>query len=98
MNKDELHEVLKLHKQWLNGTKGGKKADLSYVNLRNTDLRGMDLRCISFKGADLSCADLSYSNLRGADLSCADLSYTNLKSADLRRISINTKTLTTRRV
>ena len=79
MNKAKLNKILDNHKLWLktNGEQG-KKADLSYANLRSADLRYANLRY-----ADLRYADLSYANLRYADLRYADLSYANLRSADL---------------
>ena len=48
MTKDELNEILKLHKMWMNGEEGGVRANLWLV-----DLRGMD-----FSDADaVDCAD-----------------------------------------
>ena len=66
MEQAKLKEILKKHKKWLCGKKGGEKAKLS----------GADL-C----GADLSRADLSRADLRRADLSCADLSDADLSRA-----------------
>lgn len=63
MNADELSEVLALHKKWLMGGEGGKRADLSNAVLRNAIL----------SNADLSYADLSYADLSNADLRNADL-------------------------
>ena len=53
-----LQVYLETHKKWLEGEKGGVKADLSEANLSDADL----------SGADLSEADLRRANLRGADL------------------------------
>lgn len=47
MNKKELAEILKKHKDWLNGN-GGECADLQNANLQDADLQDADLR-----GADL---------------------------------------------
>ena len=53
-------------------------ANLSYTNLRGTDLRDADLH-----GANVSDADLQDANLSGADLSGANLSYANLRDVNL---------------
>ena len=55
MNKNQLEEILKKHKKWLNSEKGGKRADL-----RGADLRGADLSYADLRGADLdfSCLPL----------------------------------------
>ena len=52
MSKNELTEILRLHKMWLSGEDGGLRAAL-----RGADLHGEDLR-----GADLRGADLDYSS------------------------------------
>lgn len=69
MSPEELKTVLALHRKWLAGEEGGRRADLRGANLRN---------------ADLSDADLSYANLRYANLRNAALSNANLSNADLR--------------
>lgn len=68
MTKDELQDILTLHRKWLYGKEGGKRADL-----RCADLSGADLRDTDLSGADLRCADLRDTDLRRADLSGADL-------------------------
>ena len=81
---EELKEILKKHKIWLNGEKGGSRADLSDADLRGADLRGAELRGAELSRANLSRADLSDADLRGAELSRADLSRADLSRADLR--------------
>ena len=61
MTREELNNVLELHKKWLNDESGGKKAKL----------RGADLSYADLSYAKLSYADLSYANLSSADLSSA---------------------------
>lgn len=63
MNKEELKNILKKHKDWINGIDGGEKADLRYANLRGADLESADLRYANLGRADLESADL-----RGADI------------------------------
>ena len=103
MNANELKNILKLHKKWLNDEEGGLKADLCGANLRGVDLRRANLRGVNLNGADLRGADLREATLRGAilyradlreadlreaDLSGADLSGANLYEANLRRANL----------
>ena len=94
MNANELKNILKLHKKWLNDEEGGLKADLRGADLRGANLCGADLRranlCgVNLNGASLRGADLREATLRGAilyraDLREADLSGANLYGANLR--------------
>ena len=93
MKQDELNEILKFHKMWLNSEQGGKRADLrrsvlTGANLRDADLRdalliGANLRRSVLTGADLRDAFLTGANLTGADLTGADLRYADLTDANL---------------
>ena len=56
ITKEELREVLRKHKLWLDKKEGGERADLSWSDLSWSDLSGANLR-----GADLSGADLDFS-------------------------------------
>ena len=58
ITRQELTEILELHKKWLNNEIGGVRANLSGANL---------------SGANLSGANLSGANLRGANLRGANL-------------------------
>ena len=78
ISQEEFNEILKKHEMWLKDEKGGERADLSGVNLRDADFRNINLTY-----TDLSGADLSNANLWNADLTNTDLSNTNLTSADL---------------
>ncbi len=72
---DELKEILRLHKLWLDNDKNGIRANLSRADLSRANLSRADL-----SGADLSGANLSRANLSWADLSRADLSMFNILS------------------
>ena len=90
----DIKKVLEQHEIWIysNG-ESGEQADLSYANLRNSNLsyinlsdaklRYADLRDANLREANLSDADLRYADLRGAQLSNANLSWTNLRVASL---------------
>jgi hypothetical protein len=89
---DELKAIIAEHVKWLKG-EGGKRADLSYSNLRysnlsgsnlsDSDLRYSDLSYSNLSDSNLSDSDLSGSNLRGSNLSDSDLSGSNLRGSDL---------------
>ena len=83
MNANELKKILELHAKWLNGEKGGERADLGWADLSYADLSGANLRWADLSGADLSYADLSGANLREADLREADLREADLREVDL---------------
>ena len=78
MDKEELQEILKKHKLWLEGKRGGKRANLRGADLREANLWGADLREANLQGTDLRGADLWEANLQRADLREA-----NLQGADL---------------
>ena len=84
MTSEEIKKVLDLHKKWINGEDGGKRADLS-----RADLRGADLRWADLSGADLRRADLREADLCGADLRGADLREVNLREADLCKANLS---------
>ena len=79
MTSEELTEVLRLHKLWVESHPDGKRAYLERANLRGADLRGAYLR-----GAYLGDAYLGDADLRGAYLGDANLGGANLGGADLR--------------
>jgi hypothetical protein len=89
--KDELNEILRLHKLWLENDITGVRADLSSANLRSANLRYANLRSAVLRYADLSSANLRYADLRSADLSSADLRSADLSSADLSYASLDDK-------
>jgi len=62
METEELKQILREHKRWLDGEMG-IRADLQEANLRGANLRGANLRGANLRGADLRGADL-----QGADL------------------------------
>jgi hypothetical protein len=73
MDREKLDEILRKHLLWLDGEKGGERADLRGAYLRGADLGGADLRCAYLWGADLRGANLWGADLRGAYLRGADL-------------------------
>ena len=93
MTKEELKNVLDLHRKWLNDEDGGVRADLRGANLwganlRGANLRGANLREANLWGADLWGANLWGANLWGANLRGANLRGANLWGADLREANL----------
>ena len=94
MTQEELNKVLEKHKKWLNGERGGERADLRGADLRRADLGGANLYEADLGGAKLNNADLRRADLNGADLRLAklndaDLGGANLYEADLRRANLS---------
>ena len=56
---DELHEIIRKHKLWLQDEDGGERADLSGADLSGAILSGANLSVADLSGADLSGAILS---------------------------------------
>ena len=65
---DELKEILRLHKLWLEDNNDGQRANLSGSNLRYADLSDSNLSDSNLSGSDLRYANLSGSNLSGSNL------------------------------
>ncbi|WP_410994167.1 pentapeptide repeat-containing protein [Listeria monocytogenes] len=82
MKQEELDIILENHGKWLLN-EGGERANLSNIDLKNTNLRLAYLRGADLSNANLRGANLRFADLRGADLRFADLSYANLSIADL---------------
>ena len=83
MTPDEIKEIIRKHKLYLQGFPSGERANLSNADLWNANLSNADLRNANLSDANLSNADLSDANLRNADLSDANLSDANLRNANL---------------
>lgn len=104
ITQEKLKEILASHSKWLQDEYGGgRKAnlsnvDLSCINLCYTDLRGANLcganLCnANLYGANLCGADLSNSSLRGTDLRHTDLSNSSLFGADISNSSFDNANL-----
>ena len=93
MNKEELKNILKKHKDWMNGIDGGERADLESADLRCADLESADLRYANLGRADLESADLRGADLESADLRYANLGRANLGRADLRGVKLKSANL-----
>ena len=71
MKQEGLNSILELHRKWLYGEDGGKRANLYYANLSRANLYGANLCDADLSRANLYGANLHGANLHGANLSCA---------------------------
>ena len=93
MNREQLQEILALHRDWRESRDCGKRAnlrgaylmgaDLMGANLTDANLMGADLMGAYLMGANLTDANLTDAYLRGANLTDANLRYANLMGANL---------------
>jgi uncharacterized protein YjbI with pentapeptide repeats len=90
-----LQAILAQHTAWLNGQKGGKRADLSGWNIAalRVDMNGVDLSRAILTGATLNSTDFRGAKFTGAKLNNtvmydADLSDADLSGADLRNANL----------
>ena len=83
MEQEQLKEVFRLHKLWLEDHKDGVRANLIGANLRTANLRTADLRWANLRQVNLIGANLIGTNLEGAYLGGADLGGANLYEANL---------------
>ncbi|HWQ46378.1 MAG TPA: pentapeptide repeat-containing protein [Longilinea sp.] len=84
---DEFKNVIKkidLHKKFLNGEEGGKKANLKGAYMKGINLAGVDLTGADLRGANLTKANLQGANLTGANLANLWGTNTSIENANLR--------------
>lgn len=93
MTQDNLNEIAELHKRFMNGQSGGRRAMLRREDLSGLSLKGRDMRQADLSGCDMTGMDLSGANFREASLyACnltkADLNGTCFVRADMRGCKI----------
>lgn len=94
MNRQELNEILELHKKWLNDEEGGVRANLREADLQGARLQGANLQGANLLGAYLQHARLQGANLQGADMEGADLRHARLQGANLQNAYLKYANLT----
>lgn len=57
LTQEQLDEVLRLHKLWVDVVPGGVRANLSGLDFTGANLTGADLTGVDFTGANLTDAD-----------------------------------------
>lgn len=81
VSQQELNEIVKLHKFFLEGEMGGRRAILKNTDMSDLSLRGQDLRQADFTGCNMSGMDLHSANFQEASLYACNLSDCNLSRA-----------------
>ena len=79
MEQEQLKEVFRLHKLWLEDHKDGVRANLIGANLRTANLRTADLRWANLRQGNLIGANLIGTNVEGAYVGGANLGGANLR-------------------
>jgi hypothetical protein len=82
-----LLKTMVSHHHWLAG-RGGQRADLSNLDLREVNVAGRNMSHADFNETDLSNTDLSKAVLIGANMRGANLKGANLCGADLSGVDL----------
>lgn len=85
MSQNFLDTVIKKHKNYLEGRRGGARAILQYYNLSGLDFGGQNLSQADFTGSKLYAAKMAGCNLTGVNFFAADLRSADLTKAVCRR-------------
>lgn len=85
ISRDELNEIIRLHKKWLesNGNHG-ERADLRNADIRGADITYQDLNRVNFGGSIITNCDFTGTDLRGCHFHGTDIIDCQLRSCDLR--------------
>ena len=99
MTQQELNEILRKHKLWLDGKEGGERANMQSAHMRSANMqsanmqsahmRSADMQCANMQRADMQCADMRYADMQCADMRYADMRYANLRNANMQRANID---------
>lgn len=82
MKQEELNEILRLHKLWLDNEDGGENANLRGADLTDADLRHANLRGANLRGANLSGTKADY-NTAGYFQSCPEGEIVGYKNVEM---------------
>ena len=93
MTEDELKEILKDHKNWLDENDIGHQADLSDADLTGIDLPEIDLDKISLKGVCWRGTYLSQASFDEVCMSKSDLHGTDFSNAHFRGVDLSNANL-----
>ena len=93
ITQEELKEILRKHELWVVNDPNGEKADLSYADLRDADVRCSNLFRTKLFEADLENANFFGSVLIETDLNLANVKNTNFKCTEIKRVIKQTNPL-----
>lgn len=83
MTQEELDEVIRKHKLWLNGEEGGERANLIDKDLRGLDMDGADMRDARMEHVDMRYASMRNADMRNAHMRDANMEYIYMRSANM---------------
>lgn len=98
LTQSELDSLVRLHKRFLEGRMGGRRAHLRGVDLSGLSLNGQDLRQATFVGCLMMHMDLAQARFQEASVYACDLSFSKLDEsvfnrADMRGVRIENASL-----
>lgn len=85
LSQKDLDEVIKLHKDFVEGRRGGNRAILKFLDLSALDFLSADLSQADFTGSKLINADLSMGTFESSCFFACDLRNANLEGASFAR-------------
>lgn len=90
----EVQDILILHKKWLNGDKGGKRAVIRKAKIEDMNLEKKDMRYVEFYGVSLNGSRFNGSNFTGARIQWSSLVNTEFIKAILRKTKMTGSDMT----
>lgn len=98
MTQEELDEVIRKHKLWLNGEEGGERAilvdrDLSGLDMSGADLRDAHMERADMRGASIDNADMRDAHMRGANMESIEMRGANMESAEMVNVNMRFATM-----
>lgn len=103
MTQDEMNEILKLHKMWLNGEKNGVRAvieardlfDLTMIGanlqkavISRSFIKNCDMENVDMSNTEILNTTIAYSNMENATLASADMINANMTEVYMPRSNL----------
>lgn len=85
VTQNELDEIIKKHKMFMEGSVGGARASLKFKNLRDLNFRNSNMSGADFTGSKMENCNLSNGIYEGACFFACDLRNANLEKANFTR-------------
>ena len=85
IDQKQLDEIINKHIQFNNGTQGGTRAVLKFIDLSGLNFRQADLSNADFSGSCLNDAKLNHGTFKSASFFSCDLARANLSFSDFSR-------------
>ena len=89
MTQQELNDILRKHKLWLEDKEGGERADMQCANMRDADMQCADMQRANMWGANMRGANMHDANMHDADMQDADMRGADMRGANMRGANID---------